>query len=673
MTRRVKLQRREGVALITMSGRGRDGARAGFDADLRGALGNALELALAEPGVRAIILRADPEAGGWPFSPDPLIEYEALQAPGDPAQGLAPGLAALCDRVAGAPLPVVAELSGLVSGAGLALAQAAGLRIAAAGTVFLAREYELGYCPAGGAVVRLAQRAGAANTIDFLLSGRRVAAAQAVAQGLCDLVVPAQDLDATAMARALDAAGGQEPGLPDRRKALAEVGRFFDEVSEMRTRVAEGRRHDAGQRLIGVVEAAALLPMREALDFEAVAHHDLAGTSLAQGLIHADRVRRQAQRLPDEALAPPRPERVALWAMGDRLALELASAGHQVIFGGPEDRVARAHDRILKEIALRAASGRIDAAQAEALTTRIAFCRKLHDLAAARLIYAEPTAPGEADLAALRGIVAGHRVLMVVSGAAAGPGEIRLHRSARLRELAPEEGIGAEAMARAAAPLRRAGSVVIFGDGVADRLEGAFFAAAERCVMAGALPDAVDRALEDFGFAIGPFRRIDERGLAGAFERLAAAHRAPGPYLSYLDLLGQSGRDAGQGIYRYAEGRAPELLPETAETLDALRLEAGTEPRSMSASEIVARVLAELAGEGAALLHSGAALRAGDVDLAAELALGFPATQGGPLYWADRMGVLAVRKRLRQLIDEGAPKPVALWDELVRDGGKFGI
>ena len=93
----------------------------------------------------------------------------------------------------------------------------------------------------------------------------------------------------------------------------------------------------------------------------------------------------------------------------------------------------------------------------------------------------------------------------------------------------------------------------------------------------------------------------------------------------------------------------------------------------MSASEIVARVLAELAGEGAALLHSGAALRAGDVDLAAELALGFPATQGGPLYWADRMGVLAVRKRLRQLIDEGAPKPVALWDELVRDGGKFGI
>ena len=673
MTRRVKLQRRDGVALITMSGLGRDGARAGFDADLRGGLGNAIELALAEPALRAIVLRADPEAGGWPFSPDPLIEYEALQAPGDFALGLAPGMAVLCNRLAEAPVPVISALSGLVSGAGLALAQAAGLRIAAQGTAFLSREYALGQSPAAGAVVRLAQRAGAAHAIDFLLSGRRIETARALALGLCDVVVAAPDLDQVSMERALEATGGQGVAWPDRRRALSEMSRFFDEVAERRQRVGEGPRHDAGQRLIGVVEAAALLPLREALDFEAVAHGDLAATALAQGLAHADRVRRQAQRLPDEPAAAPRPERIGLWAMGDRLALELATAGHEVIFGGPDERVERARERILKEIAMRAAAGRIDKAQGEALMKRIAFGRKLHDLAATRLIYAAPTAPGEADLAALRGIVAGHRILMVVSGAAAGPGEIRLHRSARLRELAPEEGIGAEAMARAAAPLRRAGAVVIYGDGVADRLEGAFFAAAERCVMAGALPDAVDRALQAFGFALGPFRRIDERGLAGAFARLAAAHRAPGAYLSYLELLGQTGRAAGQGIYRHAEGEEPVLLPETAETLAALRTEAGIEPRPMPASEIVARVLAELAGEGAALLQSGAALRAGDVDLAAELALGFPAAQGGPLYWADRMGALAVRKRLRQLIDEGAPKPVALWDDLVRDGGKFGI
>ncbi|MEZ5686836.1 MAG: enoyl-CoA hydratase-related protein [Paracoccaceae bacterium] len=564
MTRRVKLQRREGVALITMSGRGRDGARAGFDADLRGALGNALELALAEPGVRAIILRADPEVGGWPFSPDPLIEYEALQAPGDPAQGLAPGLAALCDRVAGAPLPVVAELSGVISGAGLALALAAGGRIASAGTVFLSREHALGCSPAAGAVVRLAQRVGAARALDFLLLGRPVPALREVSAGLCDTVVAAQDLNAAAMARALEAAGGQMPGLPDRRQALAEMGRFFDEVAEMRKRVEAGPLHDARQRLIGVVEAAALLPMREALDFEAVAHHDLAGAPLAQGLIHADRVRRQAGRVPDEPPTAPPPEPVGLWSMGDRLALELAKARRQVIFAGPEERVARARRRILKEVSTHVASGRLDAAQAEVLTSRITFGSKLHDLAAARLIYAAPAVPGEADLAALRGIVAGHRILIVVFGSAAGPGEIRMHRAARLRELAPEEGIGPEALARAAAPLRRAGLVVIFGDGVADRLEGAFFAAAERCVMAGALPDAVDRALEAFGFAAGPFRRLDAMGLRNGFTRLAAAHRAPGPYLSYLDLLGQSGEAAGQGVYRHRPGDAPELLPETA-------------------------------------------------------------------------------------------------------------
>ncbi|MEZ5685352.1 MAG: enoyl-CoA hydratase-related protein [Paracoccaceae bacterium] len=686
--RRVKLQRRDGVALITMSALARGGQRAGFDADLRGGLANALELALTEPGLRAVILRADPAAGGWPFDPDPLRDFETLAAPGDKAAGLAPGLATICDRLATAGRPVVALLSGVVSGGGLALAQAAGLRLAQEETLFVSREFALAQMPAAGALVRLAQRAGAGAALDFILGERRLGAAAALEAGLCDAVVGAGTIETAAMTAALAIASGQPPGLPDRAAALAQMGPYFSQISEARQRVAPGRRLAAAERVIGVVEAAALLPLSEALAFETVAHQDLAAQPLAQGLAHSEAARRQARALPGDDPAPERPpepapepapetEPLGLWAMGDRLALDLALAGHRVVFGTPEAALAPAEDRIMQEIGARVAAGRLPEAEAEALAARLSFAPAPDALARAlpegALVYAQPVAPAAADLAALRAALAGRGALLVVSGAPAGPGEVALLRAARLRELAPEPGVSPADLARAAAPLRRAGATVLRGHGVALRLEGAYFDAAERCVMAGAMPDAVDRALEKFGFALGPFRRFDERGLVGAFARIAAAGRAPGAFLTYLQLSGQGGRGAGQGVYAHAPGQPPALPADTAELLEALRAEAGIAPRPMPAPEIVARVLAELAGEGAALLQAGGALRAGDVDLAAEVVLGFPAAEGGPLYRADRQGALALRKRLRALADEGAPPPVALWDELVREGRGFGL
>ncbi|MFC5736666.1 enoyl-CoA hydratase/isomerase family protein [Sinirhodobacter huangdaonensis] len=660
MTRRARLQRREGVALITLAGAAEAPAGAGFDAGLRAALAGALAACDQDPELRAIVLRAGD--GGWPVAAEAAEDY--AETAGVPTLGV------LANRIATARVPVVAVLTGTIAGGGLALAQASGLRMALSGTRFAAPEAGIGLIPAAGGLVRLARRAGAAAALDFVTAGRGLDAQAAMRAGLCDAVASEGAVESAALTEALRVADSGAAPLPPREGSVEDPVRYLDGLEAARARLPEGPLAAVFARAAEVIEAAALLPLSEALEFEAVAYADLAGAELSAALRHVAAARRAAAQIAGAPVVGEvaRVGSVALWNQPDRLALALLGRGLRVQLGATDPARIEASVRLIaeaQEAALQA--GRVNAAKRDADWDRLEPVAAPEAFGPADVMLA---APGAGELARLRAALpAGTLVALEGGGAGAELSFVRWPGLTEIWAAAPEPGA---ALHRLAAVLRAEGGAVVHARGLGGQLEAAFLAAAERAVMAGAAPAAVDAALTGWGFAEGPFARLDRIGLVAGQGLLAAAGRSGGAYLAWLGLEGRTGRAAGRGVWLYEAGKPPAPWPDEAPVLEALRVEAGVAVRRLGAAEIVARVLAEIAGAGAAALQAGAAHRAGDVDLAAIAATGFPRHRGGPLFQADRTGLLALRKRLRALVDEGAPEPVTLLDVLIRNGRRFG-
>ncbi|PYF08616.1 3-hydroxyacyl-CoA dehydrogenase [Rhodobacter viridis] len=636
MARRVNVQRRDGVALVTLEGADEGPKGAGFDQPMRWALEAALTEAFETPGLQAIVLRAGD--GGWPRALDPAEEYSAAK----------PTLGTLCTRLAQAEVPVVAVLSGTISGGVLALTQAAGLRLALASTRFHFPESALNLLPAAGGTVRLVRRVGGAVALEALLSGRVFRAEEAMPLGLCDAVASEGTIETAAQTEALRVAAlGAEGPFSRRDGALSDPGGALDALAAARTRIPPRADLSAPTRIAQVAEAALLLPLPAALEFEAVAYADLVASETAAALRHLARAQTELQGLagvPTEGIVPV--SRVALWNPSAGRVIALLRRGLAVQIGTSDParlpplltEIARAQEKA-------AAEGLLDPARREADWARLEPVSGPDAFGPTDLMIAAPTTPEERDT--LRRFLPAGAVL-ALSGTAPGPDELGIDRSQRLAAIwAGTPGQTAD-LPRLAAVLRAGGMRVIHATAPALRLEAAYFMAADRTVLAGAAPQAVDAALTRWGFAEGPFARFERLGADLAGTRLLAAGRKPGPVLATLAVLGG--------------------MAQAAEPLAALRAEAGIAPRSFSEAEIVARILAELAALGIAALESRKAFRPGDIDLMAGAELGFPAHRGGPMFQADRIGPLALRKRLRALEAEGAPPTPALLDVLIRDG-----
>ncbi|MFT3689342.1 enoyl-CoA hydratase-related protein [Paenirhodobacter sp.] len=597
MEQRLRLERAGDLARVDFLG-----SAEGFDAALAEDLATALEAAFAMPDLRAVILSSP----GWPVAEDPAEE---------PAQALL----TLTARIAEAPVPVIAIADGLLSGAGLALMQAAALRVLRPSARLSVPEFALGLIPSGGVAVRLARRAGPYAAAEFLTSGRSLSAHQAQRLGICD-----------AISEEVPTENAPPPAL-DPVRYLADLARF-------RGQIPPGPLAPVAHRLAEVLEAALLLPPNEAIAFEQVAREDLLGDELSAALRHVARARRQAAR-PAGAL----PRRIALWNQPDRLALGLLRAGCDLRLGASDPAALEASLRALSE-ALAAAKPR------DAAWQRLEPVIAPGDLSPADLIIAAPTPE---ELPALRATGA----LLALEGVAPEGAELGLTRLPGVVEI---HAAGETGLAPLAAALSAGRDLVLHAQGLDGWFEAAYITAAERVLMAGASPDAVDAALTGWGFAEGPFARLDRRGVDVVMARIGPPWRA-GPYLNWLKM--------GRGV-RWHGDRARPWADKEGE-LAALRREAGSATRALPAREIVASVLAELAQAGALALQAGRAHRVGDVDLLAIAALGLARHRGGPMFQADRTGLLALRKRLRHLESEGAPPPAELLDVLIRNGRRF--
>ena len=199
-------------------------------------------------------------------------------------------------------------------------------------------------------------------------------------------------------------------------------------------------------------------------------------------------------------------------------------------------------------------------------------------------------------------------------------------------------------------------------------------------VEEGALPQDVDRVLTDFGFPMGPFAVSDLAGLDIGW-RSRRDHRAAEDERRYSGTIGDRlcergcfGQKTGSGYYRYEAGsRAPIPSPEVEALIKEVSAELGIERRAIDDEEILSRCIYPVVNEGANVLDEGIALRAGDIDIVWLNGYGFPAHRGGPMHYADHVGIASIYRRVCDYHERHGAwwQPAPLLERMARDGTTF--
>jgi 3-hydroxyacyl-CoA dehydrogenase len=221
---------------------------------------------------------------------------------------------------------------------------------------------------------------------------------------------------------------------------------------------------------------------------------------------------------------------------------------------------------------------------------------------------------------------------------------------------------------------------------VGNRMYYAYTRQANFILEEGALPQQVDKAIQDFGFPMGPFATGDlagvdvgyrirkQRAAQRAAQGLAPDPRRSSPIADRIAEMGRYGQKTGAGWYRYEKGaRAPVPDPEIEKLILSVSAEKSITRRGFTDQEIVERCLFPLVNEGAKILEEGIAQRSSDIDVVWLFGYGFPRWRGGPMFWADRIGLDKVHAAMSRLYENDRDwcEPAPLLAKLARDGKRF--
>lgn len=603
--------------------------------------------------------------------------------------------------------PVIASLHGTALGGGLELALACDYRCAVKSTRMSMPEITLGILPGAGGTQRLPRLIGAAAALELLVSGAPVVAARAKELGLIDEIIGEDPIaDGLAYARRLlaESAGKRLTSARSARQlSESDVAAILDGAA----RALKGRstQHD----LVRLVKAAVETPFTAGLDLEASLSAASLESSESRALRHIFFAERECTRIPGAGQARPLPIActavVGAGTMGAGIAMALADAGiPSALIERDPAALENGFKRIRDNYAASVKRGRLSEADLEPRMARISGAVDLSAAAEADLIIEavfedmdlKRKVLGDLDRIARPGaILASNTSSLSITDLAAStkrpehviglhffsPANVmRLLEIVRGKQTSPETIATGLALAKA---LRKVG--VVAGDGfgfIGNRmmLDG-YFREAELMLIEGVAPERIDEAMENFGFAMGPNRVNDMAGVdIGTKVRIELAKREPraAPYHAVSDALtplGRLGQKTGRGVYRYdAGGRAPQHDPEVDALLRRLALEHGVSPRTVSDDEIVDRCVLSLVNIGAQTLADGLAYRASDIDVVWTSGYGFPRWRGGPMFYADTLGlkqVLARIEEIRGVYGDAYWRPSPLLVELAMQGGTF--
>lgn len=664
---------------------------------LRQELMSNLEAAWSNPAVKGIVIIGAGKlfCGG-----------ADVKAFGTPASRAEPSSRTILRQIESSTKPVIAAIHGSALGLGLEFAMGCHYRIAQSGAKLGLPEVKLGLLPGGGGTQRLPRLASVEAAVKIIVSGEPVGAEEALAMGVVDEVASG-DLLPAALAFANRVAQKTEHPVASRQEVrLPSDSAFFDNE---RKRISSSLRgQPAPLECLACVEASTKLGFDDGLKFERERFDVLLSGTESKAMRHlflAERAAAKISNLPSDVTTTT-VKRVAVigaGTMGGGIAMSFASAGIPVtLIESRQEAIDRGLATIRKNYEGTVAKGRLAREEAETRIARITPSLELSSAAAADLVIEAVFEDMEVkkDLfSKLDGICAPDTILATntsrldvneIANSTKRPfSVIGLHffspaNVMRLVEVVRGAASSPRTIATSMSVVRQIGKLpVLVGvcDGfVGNRMVAQYAREAEFLLEEGGSPEQVDGALKKFGLAMGRFAMSDLAGLDISWasrKRTAATRPSHLRYSKVADRLcelGRFGQKTSAGFYKYEPGsRVPVPDALVQEIIVQCANEAGIQRRQLTDDEIIERTIYALINEGAKILEEGIAQRASDIDLIYVNGYGFPAWRGGPMFYADTIGLDRVYQRVAEFERQHGQfwKPAPLLKRLAESGRTF--
>ncbi|HEX3913104.1 MAG TPA: 3-hydroxyacyl-CoA dehydrogenase NAD-binding domain-containing protein [Steroidobacteraceae bacterium] len=668
--------------------------------EMRRSIVEGIERANADATVGAIVLIGS--GAGFSGGAD-IREF------GTPKASTQPHLMTVISTVEGSAKPVIAAVGGVCMGGGLELALGCHYRLAAPGAKIALPEVKLGLLPGAGGTQRLPRLIGAEAALNMIVSGATVPSEKLRGTPLFDAFAEGDLLDAAcAFARKVVAENMGVRRVRDIEANMPNHEAFFQFARN--TAKAVAGRYPAPVACVEAVAAAFDRPFDAGIKRERELFATLMLSPESAALRHVFQAERAASHILDVPNdMPARPIRkvgvIGAGTMGGGIGMSLINAGIPVVllemkqealdkglatmrrnYGGALRKGTLTEAALDQRMA--SVTPTLDYAQLkdadliieavfESMDVKKDVFEKLDQVARPGAILASNTSALNLDEIARFTM----RPEDVIGLHFFSPANIM-----RLLEIVRGAKTSKDVLATAMQLAKKIGKVAVISgvcDGfIGNRMVARYGAAAHDLIVAGALPNQVDKALEDFGMAMGPFRMGDLAGLdiGWAARKRRATEFPDRDFSNVADELcasGRFGQKTGAGFYRYAAG-SRNAIPDPAVTavIEKFRQQKGVTPRKVGDGEIVERCIYALINEGARIVEDGIAQRSSDIDIVYLNGYGFPPWRGGPMFYADQVGLSEIARSLEAIsrqarTDQAFWTPAPLLARLAQEGKSF--
>ena len=695
----VRFDRIEAVGVITLD----NPPVNAFSLSQRIGVSEALTAGLQDPDIQAFVICGS----GRMFSAGADIrEFDTGVA------GESPTLMDLISLIEDSPKPVVCALHGTALGGGCELSLACHSRIAIPGTRIGLPEVTLGIVPGAGGTQRLPRLIGVLPALDAIVSGKPMTAEKAHELGLVDgLADDSDDLlkISVSIAHRLSIGPEAPKKTRDRDGHLLEAQNRPELFDEFRSRISRrARGFEAPFACIDCVEAATTMSFENGLAFEREVFLRCRSSNQSLSQRHAFFAEREARKVsglgPETSQTDVRHAAVlGCGTMGTGIAMCFANAGIPVIVTESEQGMLdRGMKMIRKNYASTVSKGRMTEEEAEARLALIEPTLEFERVSAADVVIEAVFEEMELKkkiftrldgLCKADAILATNTSSLDVNTIAAVTGRpeqvVGTHffspaNVMRLVEIVRGDHTSPEVLATTLTLSKQLGKVgVVVGvcdSFAANRMLYPYSRQAQFLIEEGAFPEQVDKVIYDFGFPMGPFALSDLAGIDVGWR--VRQHREPSrpKHLRYSEIadrlyeMGRYGQKTRKGWYNYEEGsRIPMPDPEVVDLVVRTSRELKIDRREISDEEILQRCIYPLINEGARILEEGIVQRASDLDIVWLYGFGFPRYRGGPMFYADSVGLRHVYEVMQGFceIHEDWLEPAPLLERLAREDKTF--
>ncbi|WER48128.1 3-hydroxyacyl-CoA dehydrogenase NAD-binding domain-containing protein [Cupriavidus sp. WKF15] len=664
---------------------------------VRQGLKQAIEQAQADAGVRAVLVVGEGKA---------FIAGADIREFGKPP--MPPSLPEVCNQIETSGKLMVAAIHGPALGGGLEVAMSAHYRLALPAAKLGLPEVNLGLLPGAGGTQRAPRLMGAKAAAELMLSGKHLSAKAAQAAGLVDRLADGDDPVAAGLAYVNELLGQGAPLRRTRDLAIADKAAALAELDALQADTAKKSRGlFSPLKIVECVRAAVELPFDEGLARERALFVECLNSPQRAGLVHAFFAERETAKVPEAQGAAPRAlSRVAViggGTMGAGITVAALDAGLPVVMIERDaESIARGQANVEKVYNGLIAKGRMTEEGKAAILARYTPSTSYDAIADVDLVIEavfEDIEVKKAVFQQLDRVCKPGAVLATntsyldidaIAGSISRPQDvIGLHffspaNIMKLLEIVVPSKVSADVVVTAFELAKRMKKIPVRAgvcDGfIGNRILAIYKQAADYIMEDGASPYEIDEAVRGFGYPMGPFQVTDLAGgdIGWATRKRRAATRDPkARYVEVADRIcerGWFGQKTGRGFYLYPQGaRVGQPDPEVLAIVDAERQKKGIVPRKFTAEEIMRRYMAAMVNEGAKVVEEGIALRPLDVDVTFLSGYGFPRFRGGPMKYADMVGLPKILEDIRTFATEDPLfwKPAPLLEKLVAEGKDF--